>query len=68
MNLWIVGRNIGCVGAWEFQVVFDSEEAADGACVDVYHFYAPAALNETIPQESGEWTGCVRPRQVINAL
>lgn len=64
MNLWIVGKFRGDYEdriAWEFQGVFDSEDAAIEACRDASYFVGPAELNNPLQHETSEWPGCYYP-------
>lgn len=71
-KLWIVGQFLG-VGpgdqgtVWEFQGVFDSEQAAREACIGRNYFYGPATLNELIPADTRTWVGCRYPHGVFES-
>jgi len=59
-QLWIVGR-VTELGDWQFQGVFDTEEAAVAACKDETWFVGPVALNEELPEEAMDWPGAYFP-------
>lgn len=64
MKLWIVGKSIrDCDDGqvWEFQGVYDSEPAAAANCRDSRYFYAPAALNQSLPDDRCPWPDSIRP-------
>jgi hypothetical protein len=56
MTLYVVGQ---CrENTWEFQGVFDTEEAAIAACRTGKYFVGPIALNEALPDERANgWPG-----------
>lgn len=47
--------------AWEFQGIFDTEEAAKASCRDSTYCYFPVKLNETVAHETVIPTGAVYP-------
>ena len=61
MKLWIVGQK-PADGQWQFQGVFDSEEAAMAACRNETYWIAPATLNEFVPHEPVIWDGGYYPK------
>lgn len=61
VTLWIVGRHLYEVDAWEFQGVFRREADAVDACRDVSYFVAPAILDRAHPHESVPWPGAYYP-------
>lgn len=62
-ELWIVGKAAADLGdkAWEFQGVFDNEEAAVRACRSDEYFVGPAILNESLPDDREEWLEAYYP-------
>ena len=46
---------------WDFQGVFSSREKAVAACRDERYFVGPAELDEPLPNEQIEWSGCFWP-------
>jgi len=62
MSLFIVGMWRDLDSPWEFCGVFDSQEAAEAACIDERFFVGPAALNALVPEERTDWPGCYFPK------
>ncbi len=64
MELWVVmqfmsGKNPDAV--YDFAGVFSSEEKAIAACRNWRYSYAPAILDEALPDERVDWLGQVYP-------
>lgn len=66
MDLFLVGQlkeeYKGADTAWEFQGVFDSEDAAIEACKTARYFYYPVVLNEELSEESVDPYGAFYPK------
>ncbi len=53
LPLYVVGRiNVDSYYKWEFQGVFDTEEAAKVSCRDDTYFYFAMKMNEPAPHET----------------
>lgn len=64
MQVWIIGKSVrDCEDGqvWEFGGVFGSREKAEGACLNVNYFCAPAIIDEIIPDGKEPWPECYRP-------
>ena len=68
-TMWIAGKLRGHAAdgtpAWDLQGVFDTEAAADAACVDGADFIGRVPLNMPLPQDATSWPGCRYPRATI---
>ena len=68
-TIWISGKLRGHADdgtpAWDLQGVFDTEAAADAACVDGADFIGPVPLNKPLPQDATSWPGCRYPRATL---
>lgn len=64
-TLWIAGKWLGAADggapAWELQGVFDTEAAAEAACVEPVDFIGPVQLGQRLPQDATAWPGCRYP-------
>lgn len=59
---WIVGKTLDWnTCSWEFQGVFEDEDAAVQACIDERFFVGPAHLNLRVPFDRTEWVGAYYP-------
>ena len=61
MTLWIVGKMWSIVEQWEYQGIFDNEQAAVDACKDENWFIGPVEMNTKVPVQREPWPGAYYP-------
>ena len=62
MKIWLVGQLFDDKTDWEVVGVFDTQDAAEAACVDENYFVGPLTLNEVSNKEHEEWVGAYKPK------
>jgi hypothetical protein len=62
MTVFIVGKYEPDKQPWEFQGVFDTEQAAIAACLDERFFVGPIELNAAVQDARIEWPGAYYPK------
>ncbi len=60
-TVWVCGKSVEGVQAWEFQGVFSSEDLAAFACRTESYFIGPAIIDLPLPDDPVEWVGAYYP-------